>query len=247
MYGHIVSQLTKFINGLDNPKDKEQVIEELYDEINKDIVLWATVEKEIKSRDIHYFITRLLLSKPEIVIIIDNKVPKVVEACRLFKYPVTVIEFKVFAIEDAPNIHAYLFEVPHAARESVTREKKYLSWEEKLEQVEKNVRDFVQTLTEKIVKLGNVRTGVKRDEFYFYKGEPGSRTLFAVFMLTQKALNVRIRVNPETFSDPLNWTKVYKGWFFKKEQERGFRIESKDQIPYAMKLIKQSYDAIAEQ
>jgi hypothetical protein len=39
--------------------------------------------------------------------------------------------------------------------------------------------------------------------------------------------------------------KVYKGWFFKQGQERKFKITSKEQIPYAMELIKQSYDISA--
>jgi hypothetical protein len=44
----------------------------------------------------------------------------------------------------------------------------------------------------------------------------------------------------------LTGDKVYKGWFFKQGQEREFKVTSKEQIPYAMELIKQSYDVSGE-
>jgi predicted transport protein len=52
-----------------------------------------------------------------------------------------------------------------------------------------------------------------------------------------------------TFKDPQKLTgdKVYKGWFFKQGQEREFKVTSKEQIPYAMELIKQSYDISGEE
>jgi predicted transport protein len=67
-------------------------------------------------------------------------------------------------------------------------------------------------------------------------------------MLRKKALKVAIRTDPKTFKDPDKWTgdKIYKPWFFKQGQERAFKITSKEQIPYALELIKQSYDISGE-
>ena len=62
--------------------------------------------------------------------------------------------------------------------------------------------------------------------------------------IAKKSLSVRIRADPATFKDPQKWTedRIYKGWFFKQGQEREFKITSKEQISYAMELIKQSYE-----
>jgi predicted transport protein len=50
-----------------------------------------------------------------------------------------------------------------------------------------------------------------------------------------------------TFQDPQGWTKKYKGWFFsKKHEEREFSITTKEQLSYAIELIKQSYNISKE-
>ena len=43
VYDHIVKQLTKFINGIDNQNSRSQILELLYNEINVDKTLRATV------------------------------------------------------------------------------------------------------------------------------------------------------------------------------------------------------------
>ncbi len=53
---------------------------------------------------------------------------------------------------------------------------------------------------------------------------------------------VRIRADPQKFKDQKNWTKSYKGWFFKKGQEREFSIVGEHQLFYAMELIRHSYE-----
>jgi predicted DNA-binding protein (MmcQ/YjbR family) len=80
--------------------------------------------------------------------------------------------------------------------------------------------------------------------YYFYKGKGRSLdSLFAVLMLTKKAVIVRIKADPSKFKDEKNWTKSYKGWFFaKKWQERAFKLTISGQLTYALQLVKQSYE-----
>jgi predicted transport protein len=53
---------------------------------------------------------------------------------------------------------------------------------------------------------------------------------------------VRIKAEPNTFKDERKWAKPMKGWFFpRKLQEKEFAITEKQQIPYALELISQSY------
>ena len=62
VYDHIVKQLTKFINGIENPHTRNQIINMLYEEINRDIVLKATIQKTTGSLEVYRFISTLPVS-----------------------------------------------------------------------------------------------------------------------------------------------------------------------------------------
>jgi hypothetical protein len=122
IYDHIVKQLTKFINGIENQNTKNQIIDMLYDEINNDIILKATVQKKLGPTDTYHFLSKLISKLPTIVIVIDQKTPEIIDACRALKYQPHIIEFKTFIREDAANIHANLFEPLYEAEETIIEE-----------------------------------------------------------------------------------------------------------------------------
>jgi predicted transport protein len=161
-----------------------------------------------------------------------------------------IIEFQTFVREDAPNVHAHLFEplyVVEEISEKGTKEKKE-SWEKRLRWVDDNIKDIVNVLTNRILQLGEITHKPSGEDYCFYKGAPSTKSIFAAFMLRKKALKVGIRTDPKTFKDPKKWTgdKIYKPWFFRQGQERAFKITDKNQIDYAMELIKQSYEISGE-
>jgi len=254
VYDHIVKQLTKFINGIENPHAKNQIINMLYEEINRDIVLKATIQKTTGSPEVYRFISTLLSKPPRIIVIVDKKTSEIEEACKVLKYQPSIVELKIFSREDAENVQAYLFEPVSIVEKAIEKAKEgekltprhYRDWESMLAWVNDNVREIVYSLKNEIMSLRNVVPVIHGKYLCFYKGKPSIRSIFAVFLLTKEALNIRIRVEPSTFKDPkgLLKNKVYKGWFFKRGagQEREFKIKSKEQIPYAMGLIKQSYE-----
>jgi len=252
VYDHIVKQLTKFINGITNQSARSQILDMLYDEINKDTVLKATVQKLVESTDIYRALSKLLATTPRIVIIIDEKTSDVEEACQVLKYETDIVEFKTFEREGAESVRAYLFEPLHAVGKPKLGEKQegrrptpehYRIWEKKLEWVDENVKDIVEELTDRIVQLGGITHKTSGPDYVFYKGSPSTKSVFAGFFISKKALKVRIRTDPTTFKDPKRWTgdRAYH-WFFRTGQEKEFRITSKNQIDYAMELIKHSYD-----
>ena len=317
-YSHIVDQLTRFINGIDNPQTRNTIVEAIYDEICKNKVLKAVVEEKVRG-DVHHWLTRLINTTPKIVVVIEEKTQKVIEACKLLmrNFETYIIEFKTYTREDAPNVHSHLFEplyeeeveIVHARYdksrngffclmgdekhnsilydvveivkhvrdehhinpedqkiEGWTRKferlwKEYerkeeraklpphrLNWEKRLQWVNPSVKTLVARLISKVEKeFPDVTHLSKYRWYYIYKGKSQStESLFAVLMLTKKDIKVRIRTEPTKFEDPKGWTKVYKGWFFKRGQEREFKMTSEEQIPYAMELIKQSYDISGE-
>lgn len=110
IYDHVIKQLTKFINGIRNESARNKILDTMYNQITKDKVLRATVEKLIGSTDIYHFLSKLISRSPIIVVFIDRKTKEVEEACQILKYQTSIHEFKTFVREDAPNVRAHLFE-----------------------------------------------------------------------------------------------------------------------------------------
>jgi len=252
IYDHVIKQFTKFINGIRNESARNKILDTMYNQITKDKVLRATVEKLIGSTDIYHFLSKLISRPPRIVVFIDRKTKEVEEACQILKHQTFIREFKTFIREDAPNVRAHLFEPLYVLEESAERGAKrrkretpehYRKWEKKLEWVHVNINDVTKVLMNTILELGGVVHKPSGPDYVFYKGKPSTKSVFAGLFLTKKALKVRIRTDPATFRDSRRWTgeKVYH-WFFTTGQEKEFKITERGQIDYAMELIKQSYE-----
>jgi predicted transport protein len=111
IYGHVVNQLTKFINGLDNKDTRTQILEMLYEVINKDNSLRTLVSTKTGYVDIHHFLSKLFLAtNPRIVVIIDKVTLDLEEACQALRHTPEIIEFKSFVTEDGSRSYAHLFE-----------------------------------------------------------------------------------------------------------------------------------------
>jgi predicted transport protein len=253
LYDHIVKQLNTFLNGIKNQEARNQILDALYEDIDNDALLRATVQKQIESHDIHHALSKLIARQPSIVVIIDKKTLETEEALQNLNPTPSIVEFKTYARRDAPSIRAHLFEPLYATEKlpkkdsGVAEGKKpvpehYRTWEKKLEWVDQNVRDITKALTSQILQLDNVNHRASGPDHVFFRGQPSTKTIFVGLFLTKPALKVRIRTDPATFKDPKKWTgeKNYS-WFFKTGNEKEFKLTTKDQMDYGIDLIKQSY------
>jgi predicted transport protein len=242
IHDHIIAQITRFNTALKrNPETRTRMTEVIYSEILSDPFKEAFIKSKVKG-ELFKFLTEVFSSTPIVVIIIDELTEELEEAVDGLPLECRIIEFKTFVREGIGlGVHAHLFEPLEEIQGPPP--KHYKKWESMLNWVNDNVRDVVMNLKEDIIKLGNVTHSAHGRYYCFYKGKPSSKSIFAAFMLTKEALKVRIRTDPNTFKDPHNWTsgKIYKGWFFKQDQEREFKVTSKEQKGYAMELIAQSY------
>ena len=120
VYSHIFPQISKFISGIENLESQRDIINIFDNQIMRDKVLKAIVEKKIHPEETHRFLSSLVSKPPRIAVIIDEKTEEAKEAIRALKKlgHIDVVEFKTFVREDAPNVHAHLFEPIHAPERS---------------------------------------------------------------------------------------------------------------------------------
>jgi predicted transport protein len=256
IYDHIVNQLTKFLNGIKTEETRSQILDALYQDIESDLLRRAQVQKQIGTHEIHHSLSGLIMKKqPRIVVIIDQKTPEVEEALQNLNPIPDIVEFKTYVRQEATNVRAHMFEPLYTVEKLAGKvlgksaEKKpvpeyYRIWEKKLEWVDENVREVTKALMNQVLQFDKVVHKASGPDHVFFKGQPSTKTVFLGLFLTKPALKVRIRTDPKTFKDPKKWVgdKEYH-WFFK-IGEKEFKITSKDQVDYAMELVKQSYGLI---
>ncbi|MCK4436279.1 hypothetical protein KAU87_05645, partial [Candidatus Bathyarchaeota archaeon] len=180
---------------------------------------------------------------PSIIVIIEEKTMETEEAIESIHPSPHVIEFKTYARKDSPDIHAHLFEPLCKTMVSEEPKPQTLPKKEFIEQVDVSIRDVARALIERISQLGNV---VFRGTTS-YSAYIGKRRVvygFAGIAPRKSTLKIYVRTNSPTFSDPKEWMDTKKAKWFTEYEEGAFSITTKDQIDYAMELVKQSYQIV---
>jgi predicted transport protein len=251
VHDHVIAQITRFNTAFRrSPETRVKITEAIYNEIISDPFKETYSKTKVKG-ELFKFLTEVFSATPTVVLIIDETTEELNEAVEGLPLESRIVEFKTFAREGVGlTVHAHLFE-PLTVKEK-TKEKRrlersepYKSWEKRLEWVNEETRNLAKELIQAVEnKFPDVQHFPRFRWYCFYKGQKRSlNSLFAVLMLTKKDIKVRIKTESGTFKDERNWTKPMKGWFFsRKLQEREFTITEKQQIPYALGLITQSYN-----
>ena len=170
VYDHIVPQVSKFVGNIEELETQTEIRDVLDKEVDQDIVLKAYVEK-MTGQDIFRFLTELVSKPPKIVLVIDDITPEIDRANKSLKRLANteIVEFRTFIRENAPNVHAHLFE-PLSMLESTAKEKETSvaaekAWETRKsqvgipaeEQIQKTVntqaREIARKLREEIKKI----------------------------------------------------------------------------------------------
>ena len=100
VYEHVVSQLTKFINGLRNSETRRSLVTSLHDTIISDPVQEAWIKQRLGSGEVYKFLNDVIDHPPELVVMIDEKTDELEEA--LSGLPLSekyAMEFKVYERE----------------------------------------------------------------------------------------------------------------------------------------------------
>ena len=113
LHDHIVSQVGRFISGIENLRTQNNLVNVIYDEIINDDFFKLRLRKSIGLVDIHRFLTDLISKPPMLTIIIEKASPELSEALKILRYPqeIKVVEFQTFErVGVGLEVHAHLFE-----------------------------------------------------------------------------------------------------------------------------------------
>jgi len=110
-YDHIVPQVDRFINSIDNQNTRNKLVDTLYNLINSDELLRRKTRQAIGlDKDFHKFLADLISRPPTITIIIEKDTDQLEEALRKYAQK-KVKEFQTFVREGVGlSVHAHLFE-----------------------------------------------------------------------------------------------------------------------------------------
>jgi hypothetical protein len=114
-YQHVVPQVDKFINGVENLQTRNKIVDALYESINNDEFLKVKTRQAIgQGKDIHKFLSDLIAKPPTITILIEKDTDQLKEALK--KYPQKKVrELQTFRRVGADTVHVHLFEPLHRA------------------------------------------------------------------------------------------------------------------------------------
>jgi len=245
LYKDIEPQVRGFLRALNVEDTLKDIRNVLYEELKKDRSKLRLIREATKEEDVHYSIDKILRRKARVIVVIDSQTPQLTEIVEELSSTneVHVVEFKTYS---RGNRSLHIFTPLATIRKKgegalgVVR-----MWSELLQWTKPETRVLLEELIKRIeTEFPAVKHTPRYRWYYFYSNkemEPDSK--FTVLMLGKK-IYVRICVDPETFLDPEARTKDYKGWFYKEKVnvEKGFEVTAVNDIPYALTLIKQSYE-----
>lgn len=112
LHEHIVSQVSKFINGIKNPLTRGEIVGAIYAEITGNEFLKLKVKQAIGPVEIYKFLSDLISKPPVLTIIIEKDTQGLREAISTLAHPqIKVVEFQTFTREGIGlAVHAHLFE-----------------------------------------------------------------------------------------------------------------------------------------
>ncbi len=112
LHDHIVSQVGRFISGINNPRARAEILGAIYAEINRDDSLKLKIKKAIEPIEIYKFLSDVIAEQPILTIIIEKDTPGLREAISTLAYSqIKVVESQTFAGEGVDlAVHAHLFE-----------------------------------------------------------------------------------------------------------------------------------------
>jgi hypothetical protein len=112
IYEHVVQQVTKFMDGIENLNSKDNLFEAIWNAIDSNYLLKHRLEKASGASNPHWFLSNIIKkSRPIITLIIEKEQQGLEGTLSKFTYlQHKIVEFRTFRRVSAETVHAHLFE-----------------------------------------------------------------------------------------------------------------------------------------
>ncbi len=112
IYDHVITQISKFINGVKNHSTQREIVNIIYGLIDDDDYLKLKVKKSIGPSETYRFLSELVSKPPELTVVIEQRTETLDEALScLANLRFHVVEFQTFARQGVGlPVHTHLFE-----------------------------------------------------------------------------------------------------------------------------------------
>jgi hypothetical protein len=112
LHEHVISQLSKFINGIKNAGSQKTIADAVFHAIVTDAVMSERIGNAINTGEIYKFLSDLFSTPPVLTIIIEKDTEGLREVISTLAHPkIKVVEFQTFTREEVGLlVHAHLFE-----------------------------------------------------------------------------------------------------------------------------------------
>jgi len=252
VYDHIVPQVSKFVDSIEELETQKSIVDALDNEINQNKVLKEHIEK-MTGQDTFRFLSKLISRPPRIVIVINEVVPEIERANKSLKRLANteIVEFRTFVREDGSNAHAHLFE-PLSILESTAKEKETpvaaeKAWETRKSQVSitaeqhldkiKNVkmRETAIQLENAIKKIsGDIEEYTTREYIAFKR--VSERFMFSYLYCQKRGFWFMVKVPRNEFDiGSLDAREQYFGWTH-------IRVDENTNLSLLIEAAKKAYE-----
>ena len=112
IYGHVIQQVTKFMDGIENQVTKNNLFDAIWNDIDSDNLLKYKLNKTLQSLNPYQYVSNLILKKqPILTVVIEKEQPSLDNTLKKFNYlQHKIVELRTFRRENADNVHVHLFE-----------------------------------------------------------------------------------------------------------------------------------------
>ncbi len=249
LYEHIVPQISKFNTAIKNSNSQKILIKMIYEEIKNDPQKNLIFQlKQIK--EIFKYITEILESKPQIIILIDGKNDELEEVCESLPLDSKVIEFKTFCRENVgigDHIHSFeplkdFIKVTSVSKvgtvvEKVSREVKKYTEEDHTKKIPEKIVELYNELKEKTLDLADGIIIRPRKKYIGFV----AKTNFTDVLLQKSKIKIWLNLKKGTIDDPKKVARDISNVGHWGNGDYEINISNDENLEYIISLVKQSY------
>lgn len=241
-YEHILGQLTRFRSAFDKEETKRTIVEAISKNLTS--VDRTKIKSFIKSDEVFEYIHKIIFhGEFSVLVIIYNKTIELEELKEYFPN-MECIEFKTYKSGDKEiyKIDWFIKESKEVGKKRVSKE---YSIEDNLKRASPEIKETFKILKNEIFKLSNVKERVG-NHYSDYRIEGSKKGTFANVNIRTNRLLILIKLGRKHLEDPRKIASQVPESFGYGDLTKRFSIDSKEDINYAMELIKQAYEYTKE-